>query len=346
MAGFRLTGSLAAPRRSFSAAWLDDGRVLVAGGTDDAGADVLATEVYDPVTETWDAAGSLHGSHVLPQLVASPGGAALVGGDPAGADARLEIWDGQTEVWAAKVVPPYLAAADGARLSTDRVDVLCGARSPLDPLGTNRFVAVKLADGKVHPLPTPAYDRSHAYFCALADGRLLVASGIGSGIGSSGSPVEYLVRATEVFDGSTQSWVPTGRLAVSHLSLDRASQCLVALPNGDALIVAGSDQVDTYTDVVERWSAATGRWTRMAPLPDRRDLHTTTLLDENTVLVVGGEGPGGVKADAYTYDLTADSWSPADALTKPRLGHAAVMISHGRLLIIDGASDGSCEILD
>ncbi len=159
-----------------------------------------------------------------------------------------------------------------------------------------------LADGKVHPLATPTYDRSNPYSCVLADGRLLVVSGTGTGI--------------------------------------------VALPDGGALIVAGSDQVDTYTDVVERWSPSTGRWARMAPLPDKRDGHTTTLLDSAAVLVVGGENANSVRADTYTYDLTSDSWSPADGLTKPRSGHVAVLITDGRLLVIGGSSDGSCEILE
>ena len=223
----------------------------------------------------------------------------------------------------------------------------CAGRAPpLDPLGTGRFVAVTLADGKVHPLPTPAYDRSNPYSCVLTDGRLLVVSGIGTAIGAASTPVEYLTRTAEIYDPAAGTWTPTGRLAASHLSLDRANQCLVALPDGGALIVAGSDQVDTYTDIVERWSPSTNRWTRTAPLPDKRDGHTTTLLDTGTVLVVGGENANGVRADTYTYDLASDSWSPADTMTKPRTGHVAVLIPDGRLLVIDGAADGSCEIFD
>ena len=87
MAGFRSTGSLAATRSSFSAAWLDVGRVLVAGGSDNVGADLLTTEAFDPTTETWSAAGSLHNPHVLPPLVSTPTGAVLVGRDPLGVDA-------------------------------------------------------------------------------------------------------------------------------------------------------------------------------------------------------------------------------------------------------------------
>jgi N-acetylneuraminic acid mutarotase len=84
----------------------------------------------------------------------------------------------------------------------------------------------------------------------------------------------------------------------------------------------------------------------MAPLPDRRDGHTTTLLHAGTVLVVGGENAAGVRADAYAYDLASDAWSPADAMTTARSGHVAVLIPAGRLLVIGGADDGSCEIFE
>ena len=33
-------------------------------------------------------------------------------------------------------------------------------------------------------------------------------------------------------------------------------------------------------------------------------------------------------------------------MTKPRTGHVAVLIPDGRLLVIDGASNGSCEIFE
>ena len=65
------------------------------------------------------------------------------------------------------------------------------------------------------------------------------------------------------------------------------------------------------------------------PLPDKRDGHTTTLLDTGTVLVVGGENANGVRADTYPYDLASDSWSPADTMTTPRTGYVAVLIPDG-----------------
>ena len=221
----------------------------------------------------------------------------------------------------------------------------CGARPPLDPLGTGRFVAVTLADGKVHPPPTPAYDRSNPYSCVLTDGRLLIVSGTGTAIGGSGTPVEYLTRTAKNHDPAAGTWTPTGRLAASHLSLDRANQCLVALPDGGALIVAGSDQVNTYTDIVERWSPSTNRSTRTAPLPISARPHHHAAGHRHRA--------GRRRRERERCPRRHLHLRPRLRLMEPRRHHdqtahraRPVLIPDGRLLVIDGAADGSCEIFD
>ncbi|GAA4894437.1 Kelch repeat-containing protein [Actinomycetospora straminea] len=344
MPGFVPTGALLTPRSSFAATRLDDGRVLVAGGTAPGGAGVLDAEVYDPAAGTWSAAGALTGVHVAPQLVATDRGAAVVGGDPGGVDVLLETWDAATNGWSAHVVEPSLAAADGVRRASDHLDVLCGTRGQPDPFGAARLVEVGLADGQVRPRPTPGYSRSHAFVTTLADGTLLACAGVGLAVGAGGAPVEYVARTSESQDPVTGAWTPTGRLAVPHLTVDRSGPYLVALGT-DALLVAGGDQVDGRTDVVEHFSAATGRWMLRAPLPDARDGHAVVALGEETVLVIGGETADGVRADGYTYDVATDAWNATDAMTRPRTGHAAVALTDGSVLVVGGA-DGSCERLN
>jgi len=54
-----------------------------------------------------------------------------------------------------------------------------------------------------------------------------------------------------------------------------------------------------------RWSSSTGRWTATASMARARLRHTTTLLPDGKVLVVGGHGLGSepsLLASAELYD--------------------------------------------
>lgn len=341
MPGFTPTGSMSVSRSLRSAAVLADGRVLVAGGRDAHGALLTTAEVYDPGAGTWSPTGSLVQGHDQGVLVAVAGGAVLVGGDEGATDTVLERWSASTGQWTAAVMPPFTSRVSGAWADGDRLLVLCAPESLLDDM---EFRSVDLAGGQVDKLPSPITARLHTYECRLSDGRILLAGGACAGIGGDGEPVEYLTRECEVYDPAAGAWQAVGDLSVPHMSLDRAGQSLVALPDGGALMACGSQPGGSgYTGVVERWSAATGSWSLEQPLAEVRDAHTTTLLPDDSVLVIGGEGPAGPRSDCHSYDLAGHSWSGADALSRPRLGHVAVALAGSGVLVIDGAQDGSCE---
>jgi hypothetical protein len=343
MAGFTPTGTMSVSRWLASAAVLPDGRVVVAGGRDHQGTALRTAEVYSPQTGVWTGIASLAQPHDDPHLVALADGVAVVGGDQPGHDTVLETWEAASDAWTATIMPPFMARVEGAWRDGDRLLVLC---TPETSLADMEFRSIDLADGSVDRLPSPAIPRFSPQSCRLSDGRILLASGASSGIGGGGAPVEFLTRECEVFDPAVGTWSPVGDLRVPHRSLDRSAQSLVALPDGGALIVAGSNEggPQPYTDLVERWSGVTGAWGLGQPLAEVRDAHTTSLLPDGTVLVVGGEGPGGVRADCRLYDVAADVWSSADSLTVPRLLHVTVVLPDGRALVVDGAGDGSCEL--
>ena len=341
MPGFTPTGSMSVSRSLRSAAVLADGRVLVAGGRDAQGALLTTAEVYDPQSGTWTPTGSPVQAHDRAVLVAVAGGAVLVGGDEGAPDTLLERWDASTGQWTATVVPPFMRRVSGAWVEGDRLLVLSAPESILDDM---EFRSIDLTGGQVDKLPPPITARLHTYECRLSDGRILLAGGACAGIGGDGEPVEYLTRECEVYDPATGAWQAVGDLSVPHLSLDRAAQALVALPDGGALLVCGSAPGgDGRTEVVERWSGATGAWTLQPPLTESRDAHTTTLLADGSVLVVGGEGPAGVRSDCHSFDLAGAAWSGADGLSRPRQGHVAVSLAGSGVLVVDGAEDGSCE---
>ncbi len=343
MAGFSSTGGMSVSRQLRSAAPLADGRVLVAGGRDGQGTPLITSEIYNPQSGQWTSTGSLNAPHDHALLVGLADGAAIIGGDLPGHDTVLESWSMASGEWTETVMPPFMSRVEGAWLAGDHLLVLCTPETALDQM---EFRSIDLTHGQVAGLPSPTIARSGTLNCRLADGRILLASGASSGIGTGGAPVEFLTRECEVYDVAAEKWSPVGDLRVPHRSLDRGAQCLVALPDGGALMVSGSDEggQSAYTDVVERWSIVTGVWRTGAPLTELRDAHTTTVLSDGSVLVVGGEGPAGVQSDCQLYDVAVDSWSSADDLNLPRLGHVSVPLTDGSVLVIDGAGNGTCEL--
>jgi hypothetical protein len=343
MAGFSSTGGMSVGRHVRSAAVLADGRVLVAGGRDSQGTPLITSEIYNPQSGQWTPTGSLNAPHDHALLVDSADGAAIIGGDLPGQDTMLERWSTASGEWSATVMPPFMSRVEGAWPAGDHLLVLCTPETDLDQM---EFRSIDLTDGQVAGLPSPTIARFGSLNCRLVDGRILLTSGTSSGIGTGGAPVEFLTRECEVYDVATGAWSPVGDLRVPHRSLDRGAQCLVALPDGGALMVSGSHEggQSAYTDLVERWSVATGDWRTVAPLTEVRDAHTTTTLPDGSVLVIGGEGPAGVRSDCQLYDVAADSWSSADDLILPRLGHVSVPLIDGSVLVIGGAGNGPCEL--
>jgi hypothetical protein len=83
-------------------------------------------------------------------------------------------------------------------------------------------------------------------------------------------------------------------------------------------------------------------------MAEGRALATATLLNDGSVLIVGGINASGALDSAAVYPLT--SAQPEGTLSHPRYGHTATLLSNGRVLIA-GGTDGvnplsSMEIYD
>jgi len=62
--------------------------------------------------------------------------------------------------------------------------------------------------------------------------------------------------------------------------------------------------------------------------------HSATLLENGSVLVVGGYGPETSRAEIY--DPTMGSWTSTGSLKTPRVQHVAVRMADGRVLVAGG----------
>src|SRR5437868_3583539 len=73
-----------------------------------------------------------------------------------------------------------------------------------------------------------------------------------------------------------------------------------------------------------------------APLATARYSHTTTLLDNGQLLVVGGKDGSGALGTAELYDPMTNSWSAAGALAAARDHHTATLLPNGKVLVAGG----------
>src|SRR5581483_9647717 len=92
------------------------------------------------------------------------------------------------------------------------------------------------------------------------------------------------------------------------------------------------------------YDPAANMWTTAAPMSSPRIYHTSTLLPDGKVLVVGGTGGAGLPQpvdSAEIYDPVSNTWSPAATLPGARSGHTATLLSNGKVLVAGGWMDSS-----
>ena len=95
-----------------------------------------------------------------------------------------------------------------------------------------------------------------------------------------------------------------------------------------------------------------GLWRVGRSLPVDRMGHSTTLLPNAKVLVVGGAGGGAILASAELYNRATDQWESAGPLLVARQSHTATLLKDGKVLVVGGISSGaypslaSAEIYD
>ncbi len=166
----------------------------------------------------------------------------------------------------------------------------------------------------------------------LADGRVLIAGGIGRG---GNSDVGTLATA-ELFDPAKGTFSPTGRM-----STPRDGHTATLLPDGSVLIAGGWPR-GPGTDgrslaSAEIYNPSTGTFTRTGGMTEGRSNHTATLLNNGRVLIAGGLAglPGGFLASAELYDPSTGTFVATGAMTRP-WADTATLLPNGKVLITRG----------
>jgi len=201
------------------------------------------------------------------------------------------------------------------------------------------------------PLQTP---RAFTAPARLPGGRILLAGGadqIQSDACGPGCHELIASRSVDVFDPGSGLIFPSVKLNTA-----RALATATELPDGSILVVGGARRVrldpsaglplvvapEDVVDTFEVYLPEDHLWIEK-PLPEGRVFHTATHIGDGRVLVAGG-GTDFTNAleSAIIFDPAGESVGDftrvSSIMSAPRLGHAAVHLGGGRVLLIGGAT--------
>ncbi len=224
------TGSMTTPRASHGATLLQNGQVLIAGGTNSDGTSGDTAELYDPSKGTWKATGSLHNYHPL-ALTLLPDGRALKVDASGTTGAAGELYDPSKGQWTLTSGTYYSHTGVSTALVPNG-DVLvygnkfsCYASEFYNPS----------ANTWTHTTGQCGNSISFGPLTLLGTGKVLLAGGAVQYSGKS-----YPTANCRLYDPATNSWLVTGSLMQS------GNHSTTRLLNGQVLAVGGSD-AELYT---------------------------------------------------------------------------------------------------
>jgi hypothetical protein len=269
------TGSLRTARSSHRATRLCDGTVLVTGGVNADHYAITSAELYDPATGTFTSVGDMSAERMEHTSTLLPDGKVLVA---AGwYEDVADVYDPATRAFApiGSTKTANRLTRTATRLATGQVLITASANvSPgwsaelFDPAtGTSARTGNMVA----------AQDQYTATL--LADGRVLVAGGCDT---------DRLATArAELYDPATGAFA-----AVSDMSAKRELHTATRLQDGKVLVNGGFNSW-TGNASAELFDPATGTFSPTGDMTvSAWFFQTATLLDDGTVLVLGGDEEG------------------------------------------------------
>ena len=324
--GFQATGDMGTGRVSHTATLLTNGKVLVAGGSNNSG-NLATAELFDPATGTFTAIGTMttarwsYTATLLAHGPASTNGKVLLAGGPGGNTA--ELFDPATGTFAAtgSMTGPR-SEHTATLLNNGKVLLAGGGGAPLtaelfDP-ATGTFTATgAMTQFRVAPTAT-----------LLNDGTVLITGGYDANLDS--------FATAELFNPATGTFTATA----GAMTAARSEHIATLLNSGKVLVTGGIDSNGDILASAELFDPTTGSFSPTGALGSVHAFHTATLLNDGTVLVAGGfffpNPPGDGSASAEVFDPTTNKFTPTGSLGTARYLHTATRLNNGQVLITGG----------
>lgn len=318
---------LNAARYGHTTTLLNDGRVLVAGGSDAAGTPLASAELYDPALNRWTSVASMtiarsgHGAVLLGNgLVLVTGGSTVTTPTK-----TAELYDPVANAWrSAGTMTLPRSAHSQTFLADGRVLVAGGYTPNADPYQVYANSA-ELYD----PVPntwtsTGSMQTRRVVHTAtlLPDGRVLIAGGA--------NYAEY-VGTAEIFSPTTGTWTSAGAM-----SDRRYGAAAVTRPDGTVLVIGGANFFGRLATTAIFNPA--GGWTAGPVMQSARFAPVAVAMGDQRILVAGGHANSSlVSAEILDPAASPGQWTPVASLHTARYSAgSAVLLQDGGVLVAGG----------
>jgi N-acetylneuraminic acid mutarotase len=167
----------------------------------------------------------------------------------------------------------------------------------------------------------------------LTNGKVLVVGG---------TTATTTLSSVELYDPSANIWTN-----VASLLAGRSNHSAVLLQDGKVLVTGGNGAQDTrpVLSSAEIYDPSTNTWHAAASMNSLRTGHSSTLLPDGKVLLIGGFGSAMIASDRVErYNPTTNVWQSLNNLSIARKNHSVTLLPNGKVLVAGGFDDTFGEL--
>jgi len=337
--GFVPVGNMSRTRYGHTASLLMNGKVLIAGGSDET------AELFDPASESFAPTGSMSTSRygATATLLAN-GKVLIVGGFGSGTSelprlATAELYDPLRGIFSETGSTAFPRVLHAATLLSDGRVLITGGT--IDNVGGG----VATATSEVYDPSTGAFtivgnmitDRAQHSATLLADGQVFVVGGWNGHAADAADDPPWDPLLAELYNPKPGTFTSSGSMGTTRIGLTA-----IRLTNGKVLILGGIPNPQNVhaqpidTPYAQLYDAVAHTFTAPWNLTTSRTGYSSTLLISGKVLLAGGENLGRAVGTAELFDLASGSLTATGGLVTEREGHTPSLLLDGRVLVTGG----------
>jgi N-acetylneuraminic acid mutarotase len=336
------TGTMLSARDGHTATLLANGRVLVAGGTNN-GVALTSAELYNATTGTWASTGNMHVARSQARAVLLPNGSVLIVGGCvndclSATTSGAELYNPTAGTFSATGSMVQARAEFGITVLANGQVLVVGGCTAYDSNGclavTNKAEIYSPATGTWKATGALRGARHAMTATPLASGKVLVAGGATASMDA--------LTSSEIYDPVAKTWSLGAKMLQA-----RSDYASIMLGTGKVLFMGGENINGVSINKAELYNPSSGTFTATGNMTATREEHTAVLLANGNVLVSGGNKKTLTTqvplASAELYNTATGTWTATGSMSSVRAGHTSTVLTNGNVLNA-GGSDASNEL--